>query len=262
MITGDSSAHAYYHADGNGNVTALIATNQAVVARYLYDPYGNQLAATGPLAEANLYRFSSKEWHPQSGLVYYGYRFYDPSLQRWGNRDPLSEWAGANLYRFVRNGPLAFLDSWGLFEGEDENRPLNCEQLEAEIAALTQIAKDPNNLLQQFALDLIPKLQEIFDEFCGDDGYRKPCPKPQPTRPHTSPVPVFSVPFSQPPVNSIPPTATWPPPVWGENIKDPPAWVVWAPVVGGVVVAGAVVLAPLAAGSGGAVIIGAPVLAF
>lgn len=85
------SPHAYYHSDGNGNVTALVNSNQIVVARYQYDPYGNVLAISGPLAEANLYRFSSKEWHPNSGLVYYLYRYYEPSLQRWVNRDPLGD---------------------------------------------------------------------------------------------------------------------------------------------------------------------------
>ena len=60
------SPHAYYHADGNGNVTALMNANGAIVARYHYDPYGNLLAMSGPLAEANLYRFSSKEWHAKS----------------------------------------------------------------------------------------------------------------------------------------------------------------------------------------------------
>jgi len=84
-------ATAFYHADGNGNVTALINDNGLIVARYHYDPYGNTLSASGPLAEANLYRFSSKEWHANSGLYYYGYRYYDPNLQRWINRDPLGE---------------------------------------------------------------------------------------------------------------------------------------------------------------------------
>jgi RHS repeat-associated protein len=109
-----SPSHAYYHADGNGNITCLVATNQAVVARYLYDPYGNQLAATGPLAEANLYRFSSKEWHPPSGLVYYLYRYYDPSLQRWPNRDPIEEEGGLNVYAFVSGDPINKIDKFGL----------------------------------------------------------------------------------------------------------------------------------------------------
>jgi RHS repeat-associated protein len=85
---GSGLSHAYYHADGNGNVTMLINTSNAVVAKYEYDPYGNILSRSGSLADANLYRFSSKEYHPNSGLVYYLYRFYDPNLQRWPNRDP------------------------------------------------------------------------------------------------------------------------------------------------------------------------------
>jgi len=83
--------HSYYHADGNGNVTALIDKSQLVVAEYVYDPFGNILAKAGPLADANQYRFATKEYHPNSGLVCYPYRFYDPSLQRWANRDPVAE---------------------------------------------------------------------------------------------------------------------------------------------------------------------------
>jgi RHS repeat-associated protein len=92
LLTQNSTlATACYHSDGNGNVTCLIYTNQFIAAKYLYDPYGNILSMYGPLAGANLYRFSSKEYHPNSGLVYYLYRFYDPDLQRWLNRDPLTE---------------------------------------------------------------------------------------------------------------------------------------------------------------------------
>ena len=84
--TDSAGTTAFYHADGNGNVTCLLEGIQTVVAQYLYDPYGNLLSAVGPLASTNLYRFSSKEYHPSSGLVYYLYRFYDPNLQRWINR--------------------------------------------------------------------------------------------------------------------------------------------------------------------------------
>jgi RHS repeat-associated protein len=108
------SPHSYYHADGNGNVTCLIATNSVVLARYLYDPYGNILSQSGSLADANLYRFSSKEWHVASALVYYGYRFYAPEMQRWVNRDPLLELDGKNMHCFLRNSPLVFFDATGL----------------------------------------------------------------------------------------------------------------------------------------------------
>ena len=66
----------YYHSDGNGNVTMLVNQAQYVVAKYLYDAFGNVLSASGLIAQQNLYRFSSKEAHITSGLCYYLYRYY------------------------------------------------------------------------------------------------------------------------------------------------------------------------------------------
>jgi RHS repeat-associated protein len=132
-----SAAHAYYHADGNGNITCLINSQQAVMARYLYDPFGSILSQSGSLAGANLYRFSSKEFHVRSGLVYYLYRFYDPNLQRWINREPLGDyvnirralvryavagrqplpfeqWGDTDLYGFAGNDPVLYYDYIGL----------------------------------------------------------------------------------------------------------------------------------------------------
>jgi len=125
LALGSSLAHAYYHCDGNGNVTCLINASNAIVGRYTYDPFGSVLSMSGPLAGANLYRFSSKEVHPNSGLVYYLYRYYDPNLQRWLSRDPIQEQGGLNLYRYVANRPLNFVDRFGLCGGggEEDTRP-------------------------------------------------------------------------------------------------------------------------------------------
>ncbi len=43
-----------------------------------------------------------------------GLRFYDPSLQRWINQDPIGEAGGINLYGFVGNDPVNRVDPWGL----------------------------------------------------------------------------------------------------------------------------------------------------
>jgi len=91
-----------------------VNTNGIVVARYNYDPYGNLLGMSGPLAEANVYRFSSKEWCANAGLYYYGFRFYEPNLQRWLNRDPIGERGGINMYGFVKNNAVNLIDLWGL----------------------------------------------------------------------------------------------------------------------------------------------------
>ncbi len=143
---GPLAGQSYYHGDGNGNVTMLINDSQAVVAKYLYDAFGNIISKSGLLADANLYRFSSKEAHANSGLVYYLYRYYDPNLQRWPNRDPIGEvgfelvrnsrlrtvWSflqpaerfeGPNIYEFVRNNSLSGLDPFGLEYGNPVSGP-------------------------------------------------------------------------------------------------------------------------------------------
>jgi RHS repeat-associated protein len=71
------------------------------------------LAAVGPLADQNLYRFSSKERDPNSGQYYYGYRFYDSNLQRWINRDPIGELGSHDLFTFAGNGPIGRIDADG-----------------------------------------------------------------------------------------------------------------------------------------------------
>jgi RHS repeat-associated protein len=111
--SGNFSTHNYYFADGNGNITYMLNNIQQFVARYRYDPFGNTISSSGTLASANIYRFSSKEIHANSGMYYYGYRFYDPNLQRWINRDPVNELGGINLYQFVANQPTDFADPVG-----------------------------------------------------------------------------------------------------------------------------------------------------
>jgi RHS repeat-associated protein len=113
---GSWSTHSYYHADGLGNITRLINSTNGVVASYKYDAYGRTISSSGTLSSANVYRFSSKMWiyDGTPGYYYFGYRFYEPSLQRWLNRDPLMETGGLNLYGFVGNDPINQMDPSGL----------------------------------------------------------------------------------------------------------------------------------------------------
>lgn len=112
--TGNWSTHDYYFADGNGNIAYLVSSSQTLSAKYRYDPFGNTISSSGSIADANVYRFSSKEILVNSGLYYYGYRFYDPSLQRWLNRDPLGDVDGHNNYAFVHSNPITTTDPLGL----------------------------------------------------------------------------------------------------------------------------------------------------
>ncbi|MGW8462687.1 RHS repeat-associated core domain-containing protein [Pseudomonas sp. CLCA07] len=57
-------------------------------------------------------RYSGKEMD-ECGLYYYGARYYAPWLQRWVSADPQGDVDGLNLYGFVGNNPLRYIDSSG-----------------------------------------------------------------------------------------------------------------------------------------------------
>ena len=50
----------------------------------------------------------------ETGLYYYGYRYYNPATGRWINRDPIEEWGGRNLYGFLANKVSSFWEIMGL----------------------------------------------------------------------------------------------------------------------------------------------------
>lgn len=128
-IINSPQSTTYYNTDGNGNITALISSGQYILARYKYDAFGSITSQSGAFADANTYRFSSKEWDENAGLAYYLYRFYDPNLQRWVNRDPIQEVGNEtarlnynnrqpniipNLFFAVLNDPIDKIDMLGL----------------------------------------------------------------------------------------------------------------------------------------------------
>ncbi|HEV2393364.1 MAG TPA: RHS repeat-associated core domain-containing protein [Verrucomicrobiae bacterium] len=112
--SGNWTNHNYYHADGLGNITYLIDSNQSMTGTYRYDPFSNTLSSSGTLSSANVYRFSSKEIHVNSGFYYFLYRFYVPGLQRWLNRDPIRQRASLNVYAMVYNNTTEYVDPFGL----------------------------------------------------------------------------------------------------------------------------------------------------
>ena len=104
----------YYVTDGNKNVTALLDAAGFRVAGYTYGPFGQVLSMDGALAEVNPFRFSSEFHDDETGLVYYNYRYYSPSLGRWTKRAPIGEAGGLNSYVIVNNSIIDYWDNWGL----------------------------------------------------------------------------------------------------------------------------------------------------
>ena len=60
-----------------------------------------------------------------TGVIYYGYRYYDPQTGRWPSRDPIGEKGRINLYGFVGNNSLNYVDHLGLIPVDGwEEKPI------------------------------------------------------------------------------------------------------------------------------------------
>src|SRR6266567_4113756 len=100
---------------GNGNVSGLIdATAGTTTGNFEYGPFGETIRLTPNASNQSPFRFSTKYTDDESDFLYYGFRYYNPSTDRWLSRDPIEESGGKNLYGFVGNNPLKFVDYLGL----------------------------------------------------------------------------------------------------------------------------------------------------
>ncbi|MDD2230733.1 MAG: RHS repeat-associated core domain-containing protein, partial [Candidatus Cloacimonetes bacterium] len=112
--TTPSSTNTYYAlGDANGNVTEYIDNTGAIKAHYEYNAFGKITAQSGSIADDLSFRFSTKYYDPETGLYYYGSRYYNPILECWLSRDPITEDGGLNLYGFTYNNPINFFDILG-----------------------------------------------------------------------------------------------------------------------------------------------------
>ena len=123
-VTNANSTTSYPTYDGNGNVSEYMEAGNTIVAHYEYDAFGNEIASktTGSKADDFAYKFSTKYQDSETDYYYYGYRYYDPVTGRWPSRDPIGERGGANIYVFVENNSMNYIDILGLEVGGGDYR--------------------------------------------------------------------------------------------------------------------------------------------
>jgi RHS repeat-associated protein len=112
LISNPQSPIYYPTYDGNGNISEYLTATGTTAAHFEYDPFGNTVVNTDT---ANLftYRFSTKPRDQETGLYYYGFRYYDPTTGRWPSRDSIGEKGGVNLYGSADNDVINKVDYLG-----------------------------------------------------------------------------------------------------------------------------------------------------
>jgi RHS repeat-associated protein len=99
--------------DHLGSVRLVLDTaTGAVVQRLDYDEFGQVLLDTNPGFQP--FAFAGGLYDPDTNLIRFGARDYDPFTGRWTAKDPMRFTPGLNLYAYGLNDPSSFQDPFGL----------------------------------------------------------------------------------------------------------------------------------------------------
>ena len=111
----------YYHPDHLGSSSYITNLNGEVVQHIEYVPFGEVFVEERNNIWNTPYLFNAKEFDEETGLYYYGARYYDPHLSLWMSTDPMQEkypWITSYCQTF--NNPIRFIDPNG---EEGDNAP-------------------------------------------------------------------------------------------------------------------------------------------
>ena len=108
----------YYHPDHLGSSSYITNLDGEVVQHIEYVPFGEVFIEERNSIWNTPYLFNAKEFDEETGLYYYGARYYDPRLSLWISTDPLQEkYLSISTYIYSFNNPIKYIDPTGM-EGE------------------------------------------------------------------------------------------------------------------------------------------------
>lgn len=117
MTSGGNTYYLTY--DQVGSLRLITDSSGNVVKRVDYDSFGNIIADTNPGFNV-MFGFAGGLQDPDTGLVRFGYRDYNPDTGRWTAKDPIFFAGGdTDLYGYVLNDPVNGIDPSGLWRLPD-----------------------------------------------------------------------------------------------------------------------------------------------
>ncbi|UPK67937.1 SpvB/TcaC N-terminal domain-containing protein [Chitinophaga filiformis] len=113
QIDGDEKFRYFYHRNHIGSSSFISDKDQNIVQYVEYLPFGETFMELRR-DYSSQFTFNGKEQDPETGLYYYGARYYDPHTYQWLGIDPMAEsYAGTSPYSFNLNNPITKFDPEG-----------------------------------------------------------------------------------------------------------------------------------------------------
>jgi RHS repeat-associated protein len=108
----------YQFSNHLGTATLELDEQAQIISYEEYSPYGSTVhqAVNSTTETPKRYRYTGKERDEESGLYYFGARYYAPWLGRWTACDKDTRSKDRNRYLYVRCNPLKYTDPNGMYE--------------------------------------------------------------------------------------------------------------------------------------------------
>ena len=101
----------YYHPDHLGSSSYITNLDGEVVQHIEYGPFGEVFIEERNNTWNTPYLFNAKEYDEETGMYYYGARYYEPRIILWMSTDPKEETCpDISLYTYCHNRPINLLD--------------------------------------------------------------------------------------------------------------------------------------------------------
>lgn len=136
----------YQFSNHLGSATLELDENADVISYEEYYPYGStsyqavRSKKPGSVeVSTKRYRYTGKERDEETGLYYYGVRYYAPWLGKWTSSDPIGIKSDLNLYTYVRDNPIRLVDPDGRQDNEQQMMMgMMWDQLGQEISGIIE----------------------------------------------------------------------------------------------------------------------------
>jgi len=104
----------YYHPDHLGSSSYITNLDGEVAQHIEYVPFGEVFIEERNNTWNTPYLFNAKEFDEETGMYYYGARYYEPKLSLWLSVDPLEEkYPSLSTYCYAYNNPIQYIDVKG-----------------------------------------------------------------------------------------------------------------------------------------------------
>jgi len=100
--------------DVQGNIIKLISSWGFTKEENNFTSFGENVDKE-KISLLNPWKYQGKRFDSEMNLIYFGKRYYDPSIARWISSDPIGFEDSLNLYQYVKNNPFKYLDYNGQF---------------------------------------------------------------------------------------------------------------------------------------------------